>query len=60
MIRLDRQCLAFFGLSKSVNQSVTFSEYVRYRLELPDPEVLKTELEHERQRLLEMKIVNRV
>jgi len=32
----------------------------KYRLQLPDPEVLKTEVEHERQRLLEMKIVNRV
>jgi len=32
----------------------------KYRLQLPDPEVLKTELEHERQRLLEMKVVNRV
>ncbi len=30
----------------------------KYRLQLPDPEVLKTEVEHERQRLLEMKIVN--
>ena len=29
----------------------------KYKLQLPDPEVLKTELEHERQRLLEMKIV---
>lgn len=29
----------------------------KYRLQLPDPEVLKTEVEHERQRLLEMKIV---
>lgn len=32
----------------------------KYRLQLPDPEVLKTEIEHERQRLLEMKIVKRV
>jgi predicted nuclease of restriction endonuclease-like (RecB) superfamily len=32
----------------------------KYRLQLPDPEVLKTEVEHERQRLLETKIVNRV
>jgi predicted nuclease of restriction endonuclease-like (RecB) superfamily len=30
----------------------------KYRLQLPDPEVLKTEVEHERHRLLEMKIVN--
>ena len=30
----------------------------KYRLQLPDPEVLKTEVEHERQRLLEMRIVN--
>jgi len=29
----------------------------KYKLQLPDPEVLKTEIEHERQRLLEMKIV---
>lgn len=29
----------------------------RYRLQLPDPEILKAEIEHERQRLLEMKIV---
>jgi predicted nuclease of restriction endonuclease-like (RecB) superfamily len=29
----------------------------KYKLKLPDPEVLKTEIEHERQRLLEMKIV---
>ena len=29
----------------------------KYRLQLPDPEVLKAEIEHERQRLLEMKIV---
>jgi len=29
----------------------------KYRLQLPDPEVLKTEIEHERQRLLEIKIV---
>jgi len=32
----------------------------KYRLQLPAPELLKTEVEHERQRLLEMKIVNRV
>jgi predicted nuclease of restriction endonuclease-like (RecB) superfamily len=32
----------------------------KYRLQLPDPEVLKVEVEHERQRLLEMKIVNRI
>ncbi|MBT9170910.1 MAG: hypothetical protein DDT18_01266 [Actinobacteria bacterium] len=31
----------------------------KYRLQLPDPEVLKTEIEHERQRLLEMKIVEK-
>ena len=29
----------------------------KYRLQLPDPEVLKAEIEHEKQRLLEMKIV---
>jgi predicted nuclease of restriction endonuclease-like (RecB) superfamily len=29
----------------------------KYRLQLPDPKVLKTEIEHEKQRLLEMKIV---
>lgn len=29
----------------------------KYKLQLPDPEVLKTEIEHEKQRLLEMKIV---
>jgi predicted nuclease of restriction endonuclease-like (RecB) superfamily len=29
----------------------------KYRLQLPDPEVLKTEIEHEKQRLIEMKIV---
>lgn len=29
----------------------------KYRLQLPDPEVLKDEIEHEKQRLLEMKIV---
>ena len=29
----------------------------KYRLQLPDPEILKAEIEHERQRLLEMKIV---
>ncbi|MGH7808260.1 MAG: PDDEXK nuclease domain-containing protein, partial [Thermodesulfobacteriota bacterium] len=29
----------------------------KYKLQLPDPEVLKTTIEHERQRLLEMKIV---
>lgn len=28
----------------------------KYRLQLPDPELLKTEIEHEKQRLLEMKI----
>jgi predicted nuclease of restriction endonuclease-like (RecB) superfamily len=31
----------------------------KYRLQLPDPEVLKSEIEHERQRLLEMKIVGK-
>ncbi|MHB8280543.1 MAG: PDDEXK nuclease domain-containing protein [Candidatus Humimicrobiaceae bacterium] len=31
----------------------------KYRLQLPDPEVLKSEVEHERQRLLEMKIVGK-
>lgn len=29
----------------------------KYRLQLPDPEILKAEIEHERQRLLEMNIV---
>ncbi|MEW6738362.1 MAG: hypothetical protein ACOYU2_02930 [Nitrospirota bacterium] len=29
----------------------------KYRLKLPDPKVLKREIEHERQRFLEMKIV---
>ena len=29
----------------------------KYRLQLPDPEILKAEIEYERQRLLEMKIV---
>lgn len=29
----------------------------KYKLQLPNPNVLKTEIEHERQRLLEMKIV---
>ncbi|MFA4910082.1 MAG: PDDEXK nuclease domain-containing protein [Desulfobacteria bacterium] len=29
----------------------------KYKLQLPDPEVLKTEIEHEKQRLIEMKIV---
>ncbi len=29
----------------------------KYKLRLPDPEVLKAEIEHERQRLLQMKIV---
>lgn len=29
----------------------------KYKLQLPDPEILKAEIEHERQRLLEMKIV---
>ncbi|MEK6692246.1 MAG: PDDEXK nuclease domain-containing protein [Nitrospirota bacterium] len=29
----------------------------KYKLQLPDPEVLKTEIEHEKQRLLEMKIL---
>jgi len=29
----------------------------KYKLQLPDPEVLKAEIERERQRLLEMKIV---
>lgn len=31
----------------------------KYRLQLPEPEVLKSEIEHERQRLLEMKIVEK-
>lgn len=31
----------------------------KYRLKLPDPKVLKLEIEHERQRLVEMKIVSR-
>lgn len=30
----------------------------KYKLQLPDPKILKSEIEHERQRLLEMKIVN--
>lgn len=29
----------------------------KYKLQLPDPEVLRTEIEHEKQRLLEMKII---
>ena len=29
----------------------------RYKLQLPDPEVLRTEIEHEKQRFLETKIV---
>lgn len=29
----------------------------KYRLQLPDPKVLETEIEHEKQRLLEMKII---
>jgi predicted nuclease of restriction endonuclease-like (RecB) superfamily len=29
----------------------------KYKLQLPDPEILKNEIEHEKQRLLEMKIV---
>ncbi len=29
----------------------------KYKLQLPNPNVLKTEIEHERQRFLEMKIV---
>lgn len=28
-----------------------------FRLQLPDPEVLKSEIEHEKQRLLEMSII---
>lgn len=32
----------------------------KYKLQLPDPEVLKTEIEHERQRLVEMKITRDV
>ncbi len=31
----------------------------KYRLQLPDPKVLKAEVEHERQRLVEMGIINR-
>lgn len=31
----------------------------KYKLQLPDPEVLKTEIEYEKQRLLEMKIVEK-
>jgi hypothetical protein len=30
-----------------------------YKLQLPDPEVLRAEIEQERQRLLEMGIINR-
>jgi len=29
----------------------------KYKLQLPDPEVLKAEIEHEKQRLIEMKII---
>ena len=29
----------------------------KYRLQLPDPDILKDEIEHERQRFLEMKFV---
>ncbi len=29
----------------------------KYRVQLPDPEILKTEIEHEKQRLTEMKII---
>ena len=29
----------------------------KYRLQLPESEILKSEIEHERQRLLEMKII---
>ncbi|GAI56864.1 unnamed protein product, partial [marine sediment metagenome] len=29
----------------------------KYKLQLPNPQVLKTEIEHEKRRLLEMKIV---
>ena len=32
----------------------------KYKLQLPDPEVLKTEIEHERHRLVEMKITRDV
>lgn len=31
----------------------------KYKLELPDTEVLKAEIEHEKHRLLEMKIVDK-
>lgn len=31
----------------------------KYRLQLPDPEILKAEIEHEKQRLVEMGIINR-
>jgi len=30
----------------------------KYKLQLPDPEVLKAEIEHEKQRLIEMKIIS--
>jgi len=30
----------------------------KYKLQLPDPEVLKREIEHEKQRLLEMKVAD--
>jgi hypothetical protein len=28
----------------------------KYKIQLPDPEILKNEIEHEKQRLIEMKI----
>jgi len=31
----------------------------KYKLQLPDPEVLKAEIEHEKQRLIEMKIIDK-
>jgi hypothetical protein len=30
----------------------------KYKLQLPNPDILKVEIEHERQRLLEMKVVD--
>lgn len=41
---------ALGGMSNSIFAS-------KYKLQLPDPEVLKAEIEHEKQRLIEMKII---
>lgn len=43
--------------SKSEEFQKSKNRHTPYELKLPDPEILKTELERERQRLLEMKIV---